>query len=62
MYETMVRFSVIPENFNVSILKPLIKDPKASSETTDNLRPVAISEVLANLFEKLLLWELKKRP
>ncbi len=60
MYEVMIKFSVVPENFNLSVLKPLIKDPKLSSESTDNLRPVAISEVLANLFEKILLWELRK--
>jgi len=48
MYEVMIRFPIIPENFNISELKPLLKDPKGSNESIDSLRPVAVSEVLAS--------------
>ena len=56
----MIRFSCEPDNFNVAVIKPLVKDPRLAIDTTDNLRPVAISEALANLFEKILLFEINK--
>jgi len=61
LYVSMIRFALIPENFNVAIIKPIAKDPKLPTDTTDNLRPVAISEVFANLFEKILLYETNKQ-
>lgn len=61
LFETMLQFSTIPDNFNVAIIKPIVKDPKMPSDTIENLRPVAISEVFANLFEKVLLHETKKQ-
>lgn len=61
LYVSMIQFSLVPENFNIAIIKPIVKDPKAPTDTIDNLRPIAISEVFANLFEKILLHETNKQ-
>jgi hypothetical protein len=55
IFETIINVGVIPICFNTSILKPLIKDSKKSTKDSTNLRPLAISDALSNMFEKLLL-------
>ncbi len=55
IFTKMINYKVIPQDFNISILKPLVKDLTKSSADPTNLRPVAISNVLANLFEAILL-------
>ena len=56
----MINHSIVPDNFNTSIIKPIAKDPKQSTNSINNLRPVAISESFANLYERILLEEIKK--
>ncbi|CAF1075729.1 unnamed protein product, partial [Brachionus calyciflorus] len=60
LFENMINHQVMPYLFNLSIIKPLIKDPKKSSDDISNLRPVAVSDSLANLFEAILLKEVSK--
>ena len=51
----MINRQVLPYNFNISIIKPLIKDHKKSNLDVSNLRPIAISDSLSNLHEAVLL-------
>ncbi len=55
MYSLMINFGVTPVNFNTSILKPLIKNKSKPTNDTSNLRPVAISDILSNTLERVLL-------
>ncbi|CAF0805401.1 unnamed protein product [Brachionus calyciflorus] len=57
----MLRYQVIPYLFNISVIKPLLKDSKKSNDDLNNLRPVAISDVFANIYESILLQELEKQ-
>lgn len=56
----MIQFSVVPDNFNTSIVKPLIKDQNQPGDSVSNLRPIAISNVYSSIFERILLGEIKK--
>ena len=49
----------MPAGFNVSVLKPIIKNDKNPNDDISNTRPVAISSI-QNLFERVLLMELNK--
>ena len=60
LFEKMINFSIMPYLFNLSIFKPLVKDPKKSTIDISNLRPIAVSDVYANIFEKILLDEINK--
>ncbi|CAF1034251.1 unnamed protein product, partial [Brachionus calyciflorus] len=55
VYEKMLRYQVIPYLFNISVIKPLLKDSKKSNDDLNNLRPVAISDVFVNIYESILL-------
>lgn len=59
IFEKCINFGVTPRFFNISVLKPLIKDSSKETLSLSNLRPVAISDVLANMFESFLLDHLK---
>jgi hypothetical protein len=45
----------IPKNFNVSIIKPILKDQEKSTDDINNIRPISISNCFAQIFEKLIL-------
>jgi hypothetical protein len=55
LMEWMINKATIPKFFNISILKPLIKDQTKPSDSLNNLRPLSISDLFTNIFEKLLL-------
>ena len=59
-YEKMIFHRTIPANFNTTIIKPLVKDPKIPADTVTNLRPIAISDVYSTIYEKIVLIEIKK--
>ena len=52
----MLNFGIVPDIFNTSVLKPLIKDKNKSTNDTSNLRLLAISDVLSSMLERLLLF------
>lgn len=56
----MINEAVIPKLFNISLLKPLVKDVKKSTDSLTNLRPLSVSDVYSNIFEKIILIEIKK--
>ena len=61
LFEKMVNYQTMPYHFNVAILKPIIKDKKNPNDDISNLRPVAISDAYANIFETLILKKLERQ-
>ena len=45
----------IPVNLNISIIKPILKDPDKKSDDLNNIRPISISTCFAQILEKLIL-------
>lgn len=54
-FNNIIRLAVIPHKFNTSIIKPIIKDQNKSTSDTNNIRPLSISNALAQIFERLIL-------
>ena len=50
----------MPIDFTTTIIKPLVKDTTKPSDTINNLRPIAISDVFAIIYEKIILIEIRK--
>ena len=46
---------MIPDDFNVTHVIPIKKDKKIKIDDINNLRPISISNILAQIFERLLL-------
>ena len=42
LFDCMINYHVTPEVFNVSIIKPIIKDENKPNDDINNIRPVAI--------------------
>ncbi|CAF1093555.1 unnamed protein product, partial [Brachionus calyciflorus] len=61
IFETIINFNVMPSNFNVGLVKLLVKDNAKDHNDINNLRPLTISDTLANIFEKILLKEINKK-
>jgi len=53
--ETTINTGVMPDNFNVAIIKPLIKDKTKPDDDENNTRPISISMVITNIYEKIIL-------
>jgi len=60
MMQWIINTGEIPKLFNISLLKPLIKDEKKSSEDPNNLRPLSISDVYPSIYEQIIAYEVKK--
>lgn len=60
LFEKMIQYQQVPYLFNISILKPIIKDTNKPNNDLNNLRPVAISDAISNLYEAVLLRELER--
>ena len=54
-FKYIFKYGYIPNNFNVSHIIPIIKDKNKSSSDVNNLRPISISNALAQIFERLIL-------
>lgn len=61
IFEKMINHQVAPYLFNISILKPIIKDTTKANNDINNLRPLAISNVISNLYEALLLDQIEAK-
>ena len=51
---------IVPDGLNLSVIKPIIKDETKENNDISNIRPIAISDSLANLYERIILKEIKK--
>lgn len=54
LFNAIINHKYSPMFFNISIIKPLIKDTSKPTDTTNNLRAIAVSDALSNLFESVL--------
>jgi len=54
LFETMINTGIFPENFNISVITPLIKD-KNILDDPNVTRPISVSDAITNLFEKIML-------
>ena len=53
-YQFIFSNGVIPNNFNNTYIVPIIKDKTKPSEDLSNLRPISISNTLAQIFERII--------
>ena len=54
-FRYIFKYGVIPSTLNTSHIVPLIKDFSKPTNTIGNLRPISISNTLAQIFERLIL-------
>ena len=54
-FNSMLFSAKIPVNLNISIIKPILKDPDKKSDDLNNIRPISISTCFAQILEKLIL-------
>ena len=54
-YNFLFKQGVIPTDFNVSVIRPILKDRKKPSDDVSNLRPISISNTMAQIYERILL-------
>ena len=59
LFNLMMKSEKMPDGFNTSIIKPLVKNSKKPTDQMSNLRPVAISDALSNIFKKILLYKIQ---
>ncbi|CAF0780153.1 unnamed protein product [Brachionus calyciflorus] len=60
IFETMINYNIMPGNFNIGLVKLLIKDHQKDHNDINNLRPITVSDTFSLIFEKLLLKEINK--
>ncbi len=60
MMEWIINSGNIPKLFNISLLKPLIKDSSKPSDDPNNLRTLSISDVYPGIYEKIMLIQVKR--
>lgn len=55
-FNNLLIYNCVPDDFNVSIIKPIIKDQNKNAGDINNIRPISISNCLSQIFEKLILF------
>jgi retron-type reverse transcriptase len=59
IFQLMINYQYMPYFFNVGIVKPIIKDASQSCSAINTMRPLTISDTLANIYEKYMLVEVE---
>jgi hypothetical protein len=54
-YKYIFHHGVIPSELNITHIIPIIKDKKKPNNSLNNLRPISISNTLAQIFERILI-------
>ena len=54
-FNQFLSYGTVPSLLNVSIIKPIVKNADNNSGDLNNIRPLSISNCLAQIFEKLIL-------
>ena len=57
-YRFIFQYCVLPDELNITHIVPIKKDKKKSINDINNLRPISISNTLAQIFERLLLYKM----
>ena len=60
IFEKMINYAITPQLFNVGVIKPLVKDTSKDSGDPNNIRPITISDSMANIYEKIILIEIER--
>jgi len=60
LFDLMINHQVVPQVFNVSVIKPIIKDIKKPNDDINNIRPIAISDAISNLYERVILHHINR--
>ena len=55
LFNSIMRIRHFPCDFNMSIIRPIVKNNQKSNKDIANLRPISISNATSQLFEKLIL-------
>ena len=58
--EKIIQFGKFPNFFNVGKIIPILKDDKGKNNDLNNIRPITVSDAIANIFEKIILAEAQK--
>ncbi|RNA09839.1 RNA-directed DNA polymerase from mobile element jockey-like [Brachionus plicatilis] len=58
--EKVINSGIIPNFFNFGKISPVVKDEKKAKNDVNNIRPITISDTLANIYERLIMIELDK--
>lgn len=61
LFREIINTNKTPENFNTSIIRPILKDKSKDNGDITNIRPISISNPVAQLFERLLLNKIKHK-
>ena len=59
LFTAMFRYSYIPDNFMDVIIIPLVKNKCSDITSTDNYRPISLSNVISKLFEDVIIEKCK---
>ena len=54
LFNSMIEFGVVPHNFGVSVITPVVKNTSSSLHDVNTYRPVAIISVISKAFESLI--------
>jgi hypothetical protein len=60
LFTKMINEGHMPEHFNIGIIQPIVKDKNKDLNDVNNLRPITISDSLANIYERVLLNEINR--
>ena len=53
--EKIINFGYIPKQFNIGVIHPIIKNANGDLKSSNNIRPITVSDVLCNIFERYIL-------
>ena len=56
--QEMIDSAYFPYNFNTAQMFALVKDSKKDSADPNNIRPISVSDVITNIFERIILQEI----
>ena len=59
--EKMINYNVMPHLFNLGQVKLIPKDNSNTATDTNNIRPLTISDTIANIYEKVIMHELESK-
>jgi hypothetical protein len=59
-FKYIFKYGVVPKGLNITHIRPILKDKLGPSNDLNNLRPISISNVLAQLFERILGYSLNE--
>ena len=53
-FQYILKHAIIPLDFNVLLIRPILKDRRKPTYDVRNLRPISISNVFSQIFERIL--------